>query len=313
MTDWSSILTQQSISLAKKIMGTTLQPICAPMQHHRLLLAKGAKVLDFLQGQLTCDIRRLEQGEVLLGAHCNAKGRMMSSMLVFKIDSQTVGLRIRANNAETTRITLDRFAAFSRVSIELSPMLGISLWRLPSKTDLGFPAMGYAEVTQHGCQLYTPYGYEYWAQSPQLIAFASKQDCSWATPELLEDHFIELGLTEVQDKTQEVFIPQMYNYDLIDGISFKKGCYTGQEIVARLHYKGQVKKRAFATYCSGAKVGDDVWTNTVESPVGTVVAAGANLATIVTAVENYTHKSPLHIEGKNPTKIEWKPLAYAIP
>jgi folate-binding protein YgfZ len=126
---------------------------------------------------------------------------------------------------------------------------------------------------------------------------------------------IQAGIPEVTLSTQEQFVPQMLNLDLLGAINFKKGCYTGQEIVARTHYLGTVKRRTYLAQINAKvepKAGDDVLNDT-EEVVGKVVRSA------ITSVDNYDLLVEIRLESVESGKVfvegnalAIKPLPYAV-
>lgn len=295
------------------------------MRDHQLLQVSGRDAVTFLQGQLTCDLRRLERQEVLLGAHCNAKGRMISSATLARIDESTIGLRLRANLAEPALAALKKYIVFSKATIAAADQVAIALLGdLSAALPLGeLPESGHSlsrdglTLLHHSSGLLEIWGaparaMALWHQLQPLTKAADLHD--------LNRHWIEQGIAEVQAATTEEFIPQMLNYQLVDGVSFKKGCYTGQEIVARMQYRGQLKKHTYritANTNEGPSVGEELAaTNDPDKAVALVVAGAAGpqgwTGLVVTTSEIYSARTPL--TAKNSTaKFEWASLPYAIP
>jgi folate-binding protein YgfZ len=131
---------------------------------------------------------------------------------------------------------------------------------------------------------------------------------------------VEKGVAEVQAASSEEFVPQMLNYHLIDGVSFKKGCYTGQEIIARMQYRGQLKKH---TYPMGGEQPIDlavgatlVSTADVEKPVATVIASAPSdqdWRGLVVVNGDIQASEACLLDKKTGLKLAWLPLPYAIP
>jgi folate-binding protein YgfZ len=124
--------------------------------------------------------------------------------------------------------------------------------------------------------------------------------CNTLSPEWIM-HNIEDGLPEITDKTTELFVPQMVNLDLLDGINFKKGCYTGQEIVARMHYLGKLKQRMFVCSLSNLNTGPDSCCEagakvmSDDKNVGHIVSSEGNLALAVLRTEFVNQKNTVDI------------------
>jgi folate-binding protein YgfZ len=126
---------------------------------------------------------------------------------------------------------------------------------------------------------------------------------------------IQVGIPDVSIKTQEQFVPQMLNLDILNGINFKKGCYTGQEIVARMHYLGSVKRRTFLASIHNANppsAGDRVLDD-AQADVGQIVRVAPNLE------HGFDVLVEIRIEAWQTEKVFWnttqlnfKPLPYSV-
>lgn len=227
------------------------------------LTLTGADAVKFLQGQVTCDLNEIAAGGLRLGAHCNPKGRAQSTFLAYatpgNAEPPAITLLFPAGMAEPTQQQLKKFAVFSKVTLQQ-----------PTGTDTTMPLIVGGKDAQHWLasqgiatdtpllQLaVTPTGAYVAAldddrrlfvvllpQSQLVNLFATLPTHTiFATQNGWWQCFTALGQAHVVSATQEEFIPQELNYDLNKGISFKKGCYKGQEIIARLHYKGTPKFR----------------------------------------------------------------------
>lgn len=214
----------------------------------------GANIPDFLQGQLTCDTRRLTATESVAGALCNPKGRVISDVWCLQVTANRLLLRLRASVAEQTGTTLARYAQFSRISV--APLLvdGTFLGVLgDTPGDLATPALaalpetpGSVEIVDHCYWLrrgprHAEVGAVDETGREVIASLAAQLDHSaerqWQAEDLRQGHYA------IDEQDVEQFTPQALNYDLTGRVAFDKGCYTGQEVVARLHYKGQSKRR----------------------------------------------------------------------
>lgn len=297
----------------------------AAMPEHRLLHVTGRDGLTFLQGQLTCDLRRLDQQEVLLGAHCNAKGRMISSAVLARTDDATIGLRLRANIAEPALAALKKYIVFSKAAIAAADLAAIALLgdAATAQQILGdLPERGRSAVRDGLTLLHHPSGLlEIWTAPVRAMALWQQLSplTTLADIDDLNRHWVEHGIAEVQAATAEEFIPQMLNYHLVDGVSFKKGCYTGQEIVARMQYRGQLKKhtyRIIGAAPEGPQVGEELTDASDPQKAVARVVASANGAAgwtglVVTASEIYASETTL-MANSSGAKFGWVALPYAI-
>ncbi|MCR6651617.1 MAG: folate-binding protein [Cellvibrionaceae bacterium] len=300
---------------------TDVSTIMMAMPEHRILQVKGRDAATFLQGQLTCDLRRLEQKELLLGAHCNPKGRMISSLVLARTEADTVGMRVRANIAEPALAALKKYIVFSKATISQTEQVGIALLGDFPELPVPLPPPGSFAAGSGLTLLHHKSGVlEIWAEPAQAMALWQQllPSVNTAPTTRLERHWAEHGIAEVQAATAEEFVPQMFNYHLVDAISFKKGCYTGQEIVARMHYKGQLKKhlyRILGEAADGPVVGAELVTgDESEKAVAIVVASAPGPAgwTGLVVTTDEIRSSGAALQGKNSnTKLTWSELPYA--
>lgn len=214
----------------------------------------GAGIAQFLQGQLTCDTRDLNPGQALRGAQCNPKGRVMAEFLIALPDAQRCLLCLRRELAEEVAKSLELYARFSRISCapasEQWRLIGLSgeaaavaLGDLGCEVPEGLlesrdTPLGLCTcVGEHRWQLMVPIDKSESARE-QLAGSLPEGDEAWWRAEELATGLYRLELADRGEHT-----PQALNYDHLGLVSFSKGCYTGQEVVARLHYRGQAKRR----------------------------------------------------------------------
>lgn len=224
-----------------------------PLTQYGLISISGPDASKFLQGQLTADIEALAVGTTTLAAHCNAKGRMHSSFFLHCLNSQDYLLVLPVDVLNTAMTALKKYAVFSKVELkDLSPeyaAIGVS-----SDNDAPIPAIGNTVKAAFSVPVTGIGRIDYFAKST-LSEVANNFDClasdklgaavNWCGSALWEKRLVGAGIGLVQHASIEEFIPQMLNYDYIEGISFTKGCYTGQEIIARMKYRGKVKRRCY--------------------------------------------------------------------
>ena len=263
-----------------------------PLDERALLRVTGEDAESFLQGQLTQDVSRLAGDRVLFAAHCTPKGRITALFRAWKLDHDFL-LDAPAPLAAAAQRRLGMYVLRAKVKVssaaadwERTGVAGDVLG--PLLDALGYPrpeAVG--ELRRNGDLCCLKLGPARWLTlappradaglRAQLAQHAAASPGGWALAGLRD------GDPEVLPETVEAFVPQMLNLDLLDGISFKKGCYTGQEIVARTHYLGKVKRRMRRFTYQGA---------TPPQP-GTLVPIGAagdaGQAEVVIAVQ--THES----------------------
>ena len=207
------------------------------LDRYSIIEISGDDHLDFLQGQLTNDIKKNEKKFIYSGM-CNPKGRLFAFLRILRTpDSSSIFFVIPSSLADAVQKRLMMFILRAKVVIQKAenfhligiiddnPLIDISADRklnLPDQTNRS------VMIFQDN-DLYK-----------QITTKHSFDDISnWIKKD------IEFGIPEVMEQTQEKFLVHTCNLDLIDAVNFKKGCYTGQEIVARTHYLGKPKHRSF--------------------------------------------------------------------
>jgi folate-binding protein YgfZ len=231
-------------------------PDCAlcDLSHFGLIRASGPEAAAFLQGQLTNDTRLVSPTRAQLSAWCSPKGRMMASFLLFQHGGDLY-IQVLRERLEGVLKRLRLYVLRSRV--ELSDA-SASLARLGLAGDcapalLGDPLPGepFAALARGELTVLRLPGdrprFEVVGPVPAVRAFWEQAEgrAVPSAPELWSLLEIRAGVPTVFDETADAFVPQMANLQLIDGVSFTKGCYTGQEVVARMQYLGKLKRRMY--------------------------------------------------------------------
>jgi tRNA-modifying protein YgfZ len=221
------------------------------LTHLSLLRFAGADALAFLQGQVSNDTRRLADGFPLLAAYSSAQGRVVAVLHLLPHSSGVLAILPR----EIALPTLERIKKFvlrAKVKIEdVSEQYTVAGAYDASALEPGqMPAGGAAYLERDavavarvadGAQSATP---RYWVVRPREGDSAARGGPPEQHAELawrLAD--IRAGMPQVFGAASEQFVAQMLNLDLLDAISFTKGCYTGQEIIARTQHLGRIKRR----------------------------------------------------------------------
>lgn len=240
-----------------------------------ILSVAGTDATRFLQGQLSCDVVRLATGSSTLGARCNPKGRMQSSFLLYKRSEEEYLLAIHREVLEAQQQDLAKYAAFFKVTLAdvSAQWTRLALWgenpepALSIAADCGATTLQVAEQTH---QLWLPADRAGEAVSRLAQHAVPVAAGNWQL------QLIRLGIGQVQGPTRESFIPQMLNLQHLGGVSFSKGCYTGQEIVARMEYLGKLKRRMYRLLGTGKQLpapGTAILDLARDQAVGEVVVA----------------------------------------
>ena len=202
-------------------MTATLPRLCDLSPVNALLRISGDDAAEFLHNQFTNDVKALAVGAAQWNGWCTPKGRLLVTFVLAR-DAEGYFLLLPSEFAQAIAKRLRMFVLRSRVQVEdvsaATPRFG--LW------DGAIPAGAF------------PLG------EARAFVFGHAPEGRPATLDDWSLSLIRAGIVQVVPGTQEEFVPQMANYELIGGVSFKKGCYPGQEIVARTQYRGILKKRA---------------------------------------------------------------------
>lgn len=244
--------------------------------------ASGADTLSFLNGQLTQALAALPQGQARLAGYCSAKGRLLASFVVWRAGADEVLLACSADLLAATVRRLSMYVLRARCRIE-DASAGLTVWGLAGDDARAASA----DSTPTAPWKMTTSGS---ATAIELPAGAGIRRCLWVAPPaalppaknaLPIDAWRMLeaasGIPRVVAATAEQFVPQMVNLELVGGVDFQKGCYPGQEVVARSQYRGTLKRRAFLFTCDApASPGQEiVHSDDPSQPAGLVVNAGA--------------------------------------
>lgn len=222
-----------------------------------VLRVEGPDAITFLQGQVTCDVQGLSNGAVTLGALCTPQGRAIAVFRLTRQD-QSCTLLLRSDVLDTVRTRLQRYVLRAKVTLsdlrgqwQVYGLLGNLDASIAAAMELSeTPAPGTSVPAINDCRLLcvdradkhlllTSDG------RPQALREALRNRAAELTDPATAWELAEIrdGIPVVAPETSEQFVPQMLNLDQLGGIAFDKGCYTGQEVVARTHYLGNIKRR----------------------------------------------------------------------
>ena len=266
-TQWQQFLLTQGVQLdtqgqlrfanaADAVTSLDTNGVLCTLDHLGCIRASGPDVQTFLQGQFSNDIRQLQNTHGQISAYCNPKGRMLAQFLVLP-DAEEFLLLIPRSILEPTLKRLRMFVLRSQVTLTDASdeivCLGLAGMAITSKLgdSLNLPADDYQLSRSDSaliCQLPAPCPrYLMVSKFEQATALWTNLSAQLMATDQDVWHWLDIqaGLPSIWPQTVEEFVPQMVNLDLIDGVNFKKGCYPGQEIVARMHYLGKPKRRMY--------------------------------------------------------------------
>jgi folate-binding protein YgfZ len=290
----------------------------ARLSHLGVIRVEGEDGAKFLHGQLTQDFSLLNLEQARLAAFCNAKGRMQASFIGFKRSPTDILL---VCSGDLLASTLKRLSMFvMRAKAKLSDASAeFTLYGLAGSATLGAKSDAWA-LTRAGeayvVNLYPANAVvrQLWvapvdAPAPEGRAMDLR---SWAWSE------VRSGIATLSQPVFEAFVPQMLNYESVGGVNFKKGCYPGQEIVARSQFRGTLKRRAFIAHCQAPLMaGQEIFSSAnAEQPVGLVVQAATapqgGCDAIVCLQLSALEAGPLHGASNMGAPLELLELPYAL-
>ncbi|MEY3288870.1 MAG: hypothetical protein RLZZ419_1112 [Pseudomonadota bacterium] len=219
-----------------------------PVANLSVLTVSGKDAAKLLQGQMTCDINDITETKSSLGALCNPKGRAITTFLLVKNGADFLMI-LPEVLLESVKKRLQMYILRSDVTLTNSSdqlcLIGVCDLSQPTESLFNTTQQAFISVnfsTTQNRQLViaeTDTAIALWSERVDHQHFEPKNSDQWRYLDILS------GIPWLTTETSEEFIPQMLNLDLLGGISFNKGCYTGQEIVARTHYLGKAKRALF--------------------------------------------------------------------
>lgn len=203
---------------------------CARLNRYGLLAVTGADARDFLHAQLTNDIANLPRDRAALAGWCTAKGRLLASMLVIPSPEGFL-LQLARDLAPGVARRLGMYVLRAKVKVadESDAWAQYGIWDADLQVA-GVAWEGETATVRVGDRRFLKVG-------KSLSENCKTGEEAWTLQE------IRAGRPLISAATQDQFVPQMVNFEALGAISFQKGCYPGQEIVARAQYRGQVKRR----------------------------------------------------------------------
>ncbi|MDZ7663143.1 folate-binding protein YgfZ [Thiohalophilus sp.] len=342
-SEWQTFLAQQQASIADdqvsdfgapqdELSAADSATVIADLSHQGIISATGSDTESFLQGQFTNDVQQVTPEQSQLTAYCSPKGRMLASMRLFRrgdhycltlprplLEPTLKRLRMFVLRSNVTlEDASDALARFGIAGPDAETLLGAHLPGLPAAVD---------EVVQHQALTViripgTQARFEIHGPAEQLIELWQALHNGGAIPvgypawSWLD---IIAGVPSLDTDTTDAFVPQMANLHSLGGISFKKGCYTGQEVVARMHYLGTLKRRMYRAHVNldtPPAPGEPLYSADSESSAGKVVLAqpapngGVDLLAVLQI--SSAEAGPIHLGQPNGPQLEFQELPYSV-
>ncbi|MDR2334095.1 MAG: folate-binding protein [Burkholderiaceae bacterium] len=291
--------------------------VTPPLQHLGVIRVKGEDAASFIHGQLTQDFALQKPGEARLAAFLNAKGRMQASFIGVKRAADEILLICSRDLLAQTLRRLSMFVlrAKAKLSDATAEFVIHGLAGSAAPTDAA-PWSVTADAEASIVQLYPADGQPraLWiapaeTPSPQGAPLA---EAAWQLSE------VRSGVATLTQPLFEAFVPQMVNYESVGGVNFKKGCYPGQEIVARSQFRGTLKRRTYLAHVDADSLaaGMDVFkADDAEQPAGTVVQAAPSPAGGMEALVSLQIASAdeaLHAGSSTGPRLHLQALPYAL-
>ena len=292
------------------------------LSHWGLIRARGADAVKFLQSQLTNDVATLGPAQARLAGFCSAKGRLQASFVVWKLAPDELLL---ACHASVLAATLKRLSMFvlraqcklSDASAELR-LLGAA-GGSATRWIGDLPVWATREVDA-GTLVRLP---DVDGVPRCIVALDAAQplpDAAALGFEAWRRLEVRSAIPVIEAATADQFVPQMLNYEVVGGVDFRKGCYPGQEIVARSQYRGTIKRRMFLFECDApASAGQEVFHSADPGqPAGMVVNAaalpgGEGSAALVEVKLAALESGSLHLAAAGGAVLHRTALPYALP
>jgi hypothetical protein len=300
------------------------------LAHFGLIRFSGAEAQTFLHNQLTCDVGALAPGRSTYGGYCTPKGRVLATFLLWRTDEDFF-MQLPTPLREPTQKQLTKYILRAKVkATDATPewtLLGVAgkdAAALVQRTVGEAPTAVHQVAQAAGAMVIKLPGdrYEIVAareKAPTLLASLAS-GAEKASADYWDWLSIRAGIATILPATQEAFVPQMVNLDLIGGVSLTKGCYPGQEIVSRMHYRGTLKQRMYLANVAGTNLpqpGDKLYSADFgEQACGTVVNAsrspegGHDLLAVIQIAS--AGKGDVHWKSLGGPKLGFIDLPYSI-
>ncbi|MBY8948510.1 folate-binding protein YgfZ [Pseudomonas sp. SH10-3B] len=297
-----------------------------PLSHEGVLAVRGSDAAKFLQGQLTCNLNYLSDTQASLGARCTQKGRMQSSFRIL-LQGDGVLLAMATELLEPQLADLKKYAVFSKSKLTDESTAWVRFGVANGDQALASLGLELAAETDNVARTehliairVSPARAELWVPAEHADSVRSQLAAQLTQAELNDWLLgqIRAGIGQVMPQTRELFIPQMLNLQAVGGVSFKKGCYTGQEIVARMQYLGKLKRRLYRLSLNAAELpepGTPLFSPSHNSAIGEVViAAKADQVIELLAVlqAEAADSGDVHIGTLEGTNLQLLDLPYTL-
>jgi folate-binding protein YgfZ len=293
----------------------------APLPHLGVIRAQGDDAASFLHNQLTQDFLLLQPGQARLAAFCSAKGRMQASFVGLTLAPQDIALIVSRDLLAPTLKRLSMFVLRAKVKLTdagqdfvLRGLAGQAA--MPPDASALAPWAHAQQAGAHRVGLYPADGQ---ARALWLAPAGTPEPTGPALdPEVWQWGEVRSGVATLSAPAVEAFVPQMLNYESVGGVNFKKGCYPGQEVVARSQFRGTLKRRATLAHSAAPlQAGQEIFhPDDVSQPCGLVAQAapapGGGFDAIVSLQTSAMDSGTLSAGAADGPALTLMPLPYPL-
>jgi len=340
LSDWNDFLIDQGAVLAEgkithfRDIATELQAvesgtILADLSDQAIIAVQGDDAETFLHGQLTNDVKRLKDDRLQLNGYCSPKGRLLASFFLWKQNGQyLLQLPMALREPIQKRLTMFVLRAKAKLTDASNEMIRIGVAGINAEAlirDLmGVDAPEPMRVFQGNKATVLGLGPSRFEilTGPQQATVIWRELSKTATA-VGTDRWNWLGIhagePTILPATQEQFVPQMINFELIGGVNFQKGCYPGQEIVARTQYLGKLKRRMYLAHIAADNVmpGDELFSTDFQNQasgmiVNAALAPGGGFDALAVIQIESAQNHTVHHKSLDGPALNMLPLPYTL-
>ncbi|MFN0305062.1 MAG: YgfZ/GcvT domain-containing protein [Burkholderiales bacterium] len=306
------------------------ETIVASLAHLASLHFTGEDVVAFLHGQVTADIVALSPGSAALGAYCTAKGRMLATFWLAR-ETSALTLLLDAQITQAIHKRLAMFVMRSKVKIANQDSTHVAVGVAGRNAEGVLRHAGITDVPAERKVIRTAQGDAWWCVGPKrFIGLIALDRASELWSSLAHEGRpvggdcwrwldVTAGIPWIGAGTQDELVPQMVNLEMIDGVSFTKGCYPGQEIVARTQHLGKIKRRMVlahidaepAPHAGDAIFGADLGDQASGIVVNAAPAPGGGFDMLAVMHTSTATASSAHLRSLDGPRLALRPLPYA--
>jgi len=287
-----------------------------------ILDISGPAAREFLQGQTTCDFEQLTATTPISGAYCTPQGRVICDFRALQYQDQHYLLQTHAGICDEAAAVFGKYIIFSKAELHNASdaWRQYGFWGDDIASLLDVPGDRRSWREDDILWLQGDPGFEACVPTANVALFEERlstlltrgTEAQWCSRE------INAGIGHITPQTSGLFLPQMLNYQAVDRISFSKGCYTGQEVVARLHYRGKTKRPMYLARLqpalAEASPGDTLYRADSEQSVGTIVniASDEDESRLLVSVASKALPAGVHLGSPQGPTLEFLELPYSI-